>query len=114
MIKVAFPTLWVLNKVIPVYISCISVVHVGHWEACSAHAQWATMMWADTSHVVSVVTILSNGTSKVPFPLRHLLDRCNSTQLSFKRDHYGDADVSVIMDFFLAIIVHGGRFGLFL
>lgn len=39
------------------------------------------MMWADTSHVVSVVTVLSNGTSKVSFPLRYLLDRCNSTQL---------------------------------
>lgn len=30
-IKVAFPTLWDLYKLIPVYISCISSVHVEGW-----------------------------------------------------------------------------------
>lgn len=30
--------------------------------ACSAHAQWGMMMGPDTSHVVSVVTVLSNVT----------------------------------------------------
>lgn len=36
----------------------------GGLGARSAHAQWAMMMWADTSHVVSVVTVLSNVTFK--------------------------------------------------
>lgn len=36
----------------------------GGLGARSAHAQWATMMRADTSHVVSVVTVLSNVTFK--------------------------------------------------
>ena len=36
----------------------------GGLGACSAHAQWATLMRADTLHVVSVVTVLSNVTFK--------------------------------------------------
>lgn len=36
----------------------------GGLGACSAHAQWATLMRADTLHVASVVTVLSNVTFK--------------------------------------------------
>lgn len=52
------------EQVHPVYISCIIWVHVEGWGACSAHAQWAMMMQADTSHVASVLTVLSNVTFK--------------------------------------------------
>lgn len=47
---------------------CIYLVRIpaarGGLGARSAHAQWATLMRADTSHVVSGVTVLSNVTFK--------------------------------------------------
>lgn len=48
--------------------SRLRAVHIqsarGGLGACSAHAQWATVMRADTLHVVSVLTVLSNVTFK--------------------------------------------------